>query len=76
MKSMKASKNVSTIVTYTALVLGSVTMIFPFLWMLLTSFKTQSEAMAIPPKILPSSWELTNFFTALQSLPQPSPPSR
>ena len=69
MKSMKASKNVSTIVTYTALVLGSVTMIFPFLWMLLTSFKTQSEAMAIPPKILPSSWELTNFFTALQSLP-------
>ena len=69
MKSMKAIKNVSTIVTYTALVLGSVTMIFPFLWMLLTSFKTQSEAMAIPPKILPSSWELTNFFTALQSLP-------
>ena len=69
MKSMKASKNVSTIVTYTALVLGSVTMIFPFLWMLLTSFKTQSEAMAIPPKILPSSWDLTNFFTALQSLP-------
>ena len=69
MKSMKASKNVSTIVTYTALVLGSVTMIFPFLWMLLTSFKTQSEAMAIPPKILPSGWELTNFFTDLQSLP-------
>ena len=69
MKSMKATKNVSTIVTYTALVLGSVTMIFPFLWMLLTSFKTQSEAMAIPPKILPSGWELTNFFTALQSLP-------
>ena len=69
MESMKASKNVSTIVTYTALVLGSVTMIFPFLWMLLTSFKTQSEAMAIPPKILPSGWELTNFFTALQSLP-------
>ena len=69
MKSMKASKNVSTIVTYTELVLGSVTMIFPFLWMLLTSFKTQSEAMAIPPKILPSGWELTNFFTALQSLP-------
>ena len=69
MISMKASKNVSTIVTYTALVLGSVTMIFPFLWMLLTSFKTQSEAMAIPPKILPSGWELTNFFTALQSLP-------
>ena len=69
MKSMKASKNVSTIVTYTVLVLGSVTMIFPFLWMLLTSFKTQSEAMAIPPKILPSGWELTNFFTALQSLP-------
>lgn len=67
--SMKSSKRLSTTLTYIVLILGSVLMIFPFVWMFLTGFKTQAEAMAIPPQILPSSWELTNFTTALASLP-------
>lgn len=67
--SMKSSKRLSTTLTYIVLILGSVLMIFPFVWMLLTSFKTQAEAMAIPPQILPSTWEFTNFTTALASLP-------
>ena len=67
--SMKSSKRLSTTLTYIVLVLGSVVMIFPFVWMLLTSFKTQAEAMAIPPQILPSTWQFTNFATALASLP-------
>ena len=54
---------------YLALVIGSVLMIFPFLWMLLTSFNTQAESMAIPPQLLPAQWNLDNFVTALQSLP-------
>ena len=67
--SMKSSKRLSTGLTYLVLVVGSVIMIFPFVWMLLTSFKTQAESMAIPPQILPSHWDLANFVTALQSLP-------
>ena len=67
--SMKSSKQLSTAVTYIVLILGSVVMIFPFVWMLLTSFKTQAESMAIPPQILPSHWDLANFTTALASLP-------
>ncbi len=67
--SMKSSKQLSTAVTYIVLILGSVVMIFPFVWMLLTSFKTQAESMAIPPQILPSHWDLVNFTTALASLP-------
>ena len=67
--SMKSSKQLSTAVTYIVLILGSVVMIFPFMWMLLTSFKTQAESMAIPPQILPSHWDLVNFTTALASLP-------
>ena len=51
------------------LVLGSILMIFPFVWMLLTSFKTQAESMAIPPQILPAQWNFDNFVTALASLP-------
>ena len=67
--SMKSNKRLSTTLTYVVLVLGSVLMIFPFVWMILTSFKTQAEAMAIPPQIFPSAWQLSNFTTALASLP-------
>ncbi len=66
---MKSQKTLTTALTYVALILGSITMIFPFVWMLRTSFKTQSESMAIPPQILPSQWNFDNFVMALESLP-------
>ena len=67
--SMKSSKRLTTTLTYVVQVLGSILMIFPFVWMLLTSFKTQAESMAIPPQILPAQWNFDNFVTALASLP-------
>ncbi|WP_303924791.1 carbohydrate ABC transporter permease [Subdoligranulum variabile] len=67
--SMKSNKRLSTTLTYVVLILGSILMIFPFVWMLLTSFKTQAESMAIPPQILPAQWNFDNFATALASLP-------
>ena len=68
-KSLKSSKRFTTGLTYLVLILGSVLMIFPFVWMVLTCFKTQAESMAIPPQILPSHWNLDNFVTALENLP-------
>lgn len=65
----QASHALNKTLAYLALVIGSVLMIFPFLWMLLTSFNTQAESMAIPPQLLPAQWNLDNFVTALQSLP-------
>ena len=67
--STQTSKPLNKTVTYVALILGSGVMIFPFVWMLLTSFKTQAESMAVPPQLLPSQWNLDNFITALESLP-------
>lgn len=67
--SMKSNKRLSTALTYIVLILGSVVMIFPFVWMILTSFKTQAESMAIPPQIFPATWQFSNFTTALASLP-------
>jgi len=67
--SMKSNKRLVTTLTYVVLILGSILMIFPFVWMVLTSFKTQAESMAIPPQILPSQWNFDNFVTALASLP-------
>lgn len=38
---------------------------FPFLYLLLTSFKTPSDAIAVPPSVFPSVWTLDNYVTAL-----------
>lgn len=38
---------------------------FPFLYLLLTSFKTPSDAIAVPPSVLPKTWTLDNYVTAL-----------
>lgn len=69
MNSMKASKNKSVTLIYIALTLGAVIMIFPFVWMLLTSLKTAGESVQIPPTIFPKELVINNFQRALESLP-------
>lgn len=68
-KSMENTKRTTMVITYAALILGSVIMIFPFVWMILTSSKTVSESMQIPPTIFPSHLMVDNFSEALKSLP-------
>jgi sn-glycerol 3-phosphate transport system permease protein len=41
----------------------------PFVWMFLTSFKSLSETLAIPPTILPKTWHFENFIKAWNSGP-------
>ena len=65
MKSSKASK----FLVYFFLILGSLIMIFPFLWMLLTSFKTVPESMSIPATIFPSAFRLDKYKEVLNNLP-------
>jgi multiple sugar transport system permease protein len=38
---------------------------FPFIYLLLTSFKTPLETIAVPPKVLPSTWTTANYVAAL-----------
>ena len=54
---------------YLVLILGCFITLAPFLWMLLTSFKTQVEAVSIPPSILPRSWNPTAYLTLSDKLP-------
>ena len=67
--SLTRSKRITTFLTYAALVLGSAIMIFPFVWMILTSSKTIPESLAIPPTIFPKELILDNFRDAMASLP-------
>lgn len=55
-------KDVGKIAIYTILVLMSVIMIVPFLWMILTAFKTVSETMQVDPFVIfPKVWQVENF---------------
>lgn len=54
---------------YILLIIGSVVMFFPFVWSVLTSFKTLSESLVTPPQILPGSWEFTNYKEVWNQLP-------
>ena len=43
---------------------GMITMVFPYLWMFLTSFKTTTEAWADPPTLIPTEW-LIDAYTGI-----------
>ena len=67
--SLKRSYAVTKFLTYFFLILGSLIMVFPFLWMFLTSFKTIPESMSVPATILPSAFRLDKYTEVLKSLP-------
>lgn len=50
------------------LIIGFTTMA-PFLWMILTSFKTYEESIKIPPAFLPSHWQLDNYILVFHKFP-------
>lgn len=43
------------------LIIGAITMIIPFLWMILTAGKTISESTIVPPTIFPESFQWIHF---------------
>ena len=54
---------------YVVLVGGAVLIAFPFLWMVLTSFKSVQESNAYPPSILPQVWRWQNYAAAWTTPP-------
>ncbi|WP_124068171.1 carbohydrate ABC transporter permease [Clostridium sp. E02] len=54
---------------YVCLILGSVLMLVPFFWMILTSFKSTSEATQMNPFIIfPSVWRLDAFAEVMSKM--------
>ena len=68
-RSLEASQKRMTILTYVVLIAAALLMVFPFIWMILTSFKTVAESNATPPVIFPSAFRWENFRDAVTSLP-------
>ena len=64
-----ARQRVYRLMLYVLLFAGCAIMLFPFFWMLTTSFKTQSEALRIPPQWIPVSFRWQNYVEAWNAAP-------
>ena len=68
--SLGASRKRMTVFVYAVLIVSSLIMVFPFVWMILTSLKTVGESNAVPPVIFPrEGLQWKNFVEATTSLP-------
>ena len=65
---MKMSKR-SKIVIYILLTLVAIYFLFPFIYMFFSAFKTEAEAVAYPPSLLPENWNGHNFIDAWNAQP-------
>ena len=66
---MTAKKNIGTVLMYLILIIVSFIMIVPFLWMILTAFKTVAETMQVDPFVLfPKVWQVENFGKVISAM--------
>lgn len=65
---MKMSKK-SKVIIYILLTAVAIYFLAPFIYMFFTTFKTEPEAIAYPPKLFPSTWNLQNFKNAWEAQP-------
>lgn len=56
-------------VSHSVLLAGSLSMLFPFVWMLATSLKPADETMLWPPRLLPINWTVDNYPEVLNAAP-------
>ena len=54
---------------HVALCVGAVTMLVPFLWMVITSLKTLAESTMVPPTLWPETLQWSNYADVWSSLP-------
>ena len=64
-----AKQRATALFIHFILIIGSIVMLLPFAWMVLTAFKSRSEAISVNPfYIFPQSgWHIDNFFTVWNS---------
>ncbi len=66
---MKRSEKVLKVIKYVVLIIGAVCMLVPFAWMILTAFKTTTEATQMNPFIIfPKQWKLDAFINVSEKM--------
>jgi multiple sugar transport system permease protein len=67
--SQKRSKKIIDILSITLLTILSITALFPFYWMISSSFKTEWEAFQFPPTLYPHDFTWENYSSILSNWP-------
>ncbi|MCE4026703.1 carbohydrate ABC transporter permease [Microbacterium sp. Au-Mic1] len=65
----KGRRRLSATVLHVVLIVAGLGMVFPFVWMLLTSFKTLPQLLKNPLSLLPSPWTVDNYVQAWNAVP-------
>lgn len=66
---MKIKTKYSTIIAHFFLIVIAISMIIPFVWMFLTSFKTITESTQIDPFVIfPNSWKLDSYKRVISNM--------
>lgn len=69
---MEAKQKATTALIHVILILISITMLVPFIWMILTAFKTLSESTSVNPFVIfPSEWITDNFSKVIKNMDFP-----
>ncbi|NGP45348.1 carbohydrate ABC transporter permease [Bacillaceae bacterium SIJ1] len=63
------AKSYPKLLLHLVLIVASLFMVGPFLWMVLSSFKTFEEIVAVPPTLIPETFIWENFINSLQAMP-------
>ena len=66
---MRGKAKLNHLIVHLILLAGTIIVVFPFLWMILTSFKTNGEAMQIPPTIIPTAWVTDAYSEIVTAIP-------
>ena len=69
MDSMETKKKLTTILIHVILIIVCITMLVPFIWMILTAFKSVTEATSVDPfTIFPKIWRKDAFISVVNNM--------
>ena len=64
-----SKNNCLKLIGYTILILGAISMVAPFLWLILTSFMTNAQIFTFPPKLIPKPFIINNYTDTISNIP-------
>src|SRR5512142_162247 len=67
---MRRQSPIVKVASFLVLIIALVFFLFPVVWMVLTSFKTNAEFFSNPPVFIPHDFALTNYFNAMRPVPE------
>ncbi len=63
------SRRTGPVLLHVVLIIAGISMVFPFIWMLLTSLKTLPQLLQNPLEFLPNPWTVDNYSEAWNAVP-------